>query len=128
MIRGMRGAITVSQNEEQEIVEATELLVREMIKENRIIPDSVASVFISVTEDLSSAFPAKAMRSISGWTFVPVMCMREIPVPSSLPKCVRVMMHVNTSIPQEEVCHIYLREAVSLRPDLQQEQEMKTRS
>lgn len=121
MIRGVRGAITVNQNDENEIVHATELLIREMIKENEIAPDSVTSVFISVTEDLSSVFPAKAMRAIEGWTFVPVMCMREIPVPSSLPKCIRVMMHVNTNIEQEKVCHIYLRNAVTLRPDLQGE-------
>lgn len=118
MIRGMRGAITVQGNNETEVVEATELLLRKMIEENAIEADSVASVFISVTEDLTAAFPAKAMRLIEGWTFVPVMCMREIPVPSSISKCIRVMMHVNTNISQQEIKHVYLKEAISLRPDL----------
>lgn len=119
VIRGMRGAITVQENKESEIIEATELLLRKMIVENAIEADSVASVFISVTEDLTATFPAKAMRLIEGWTYVPVMCMREIPVPSSLSKCIRVMMHVNTNTTQQKINHVYLKGAISLRPDLQ---------
>lgn len=119
MIRGIRGAITVNENNDTEIINATEQLLRKMIEDNNTIdPNSVASVFISVTGDLSAAFPAKAMRLIDGWTYVPVMCMTEIPVPSSLEKCIRVMMHVNTNVPQEEINHIYLGGAISLRPDL----------
>ena len=118
MIRGIRGAITVSENVEVEIVSATEKLTKELIKENGISPETVASVFVSVTEDLTAAFPAKAIRQIEGWTYVPVMCMREIPVPSSLPMCVRVMLHVNTEANQEEVKHVYLAGAQVLRPDL----------
>ncbi|MBD7936070.1 chorismate mutase [Cytobacillus sp. Sa5YUA1] len=122
MIRGVRGAVTVEKNEENEIVAATEQLLREMIKENQIDAHSVVSVFISVTDDITEAFPAKALRAIEGWTYVPVMCMREIPVPKGLTKCIRVMMHVNTEIAQEKISHIYLGNAVSLRPDLQQEE------
>lgn len=118
MIRGVRGAVTVEENNETEIAEATEMLIRQMILENNIGADAVASVFISVTEELTAAFPAKALRSIEGWTFVPVMCMREIPVEGSLPKCIRVMMHVNSNSPQEAVSHVYLRKAAVLRPDL----------
>ncbi|EWG10847.1 chorismate mutase [Cytobacillus firmus] len=118
MIRGVRGAVTVDKNCEAEILEATELLIRQMIKENKIVSDDVASVFISVTEELTAAFPAKAMRSIEGWTYVPVMCMSEIPVEGSLPNCIRVMMHVNTDEPQQNIRHIYLRGAIKLRPDL----------
>lgn len=118
MIRGMRGAITVSADTEVEIVSAAEELFLEMIKVNSIKPDEVASVFISLTEDLCAAFPAKALRKLPGWTYVPVMCMREVPVPNSLERCIRVMMHVNTDLPQEEITHIYLRDAVVLRPDL----------
>lgn len=119
MIRGVRGAITVSENDETEIIAATESLLRKMIENNAIDPNSVASVFISVTDELTAAFPAKAMRLIDGWTYVPVMCMTEIPVPSSLAKCIRIMMHVNTNVPQEEINHIYLGGAITLRPDLQ---------
>ncbi|MEK3853354.1 chorismate mutase [Cytobacillus sp. FSL H8-0458] len=118
MIRGVRGAVTVDKNCEAEILEATELLIRQMIRENNIVSEDVASVFISVTEELTAAFPAKAMRSIEGWTYVPVMCMNEIPVEGSLPNCIRVMMHVNTEAPQQNIRHIYLRGAIKLRPDL----------
>ncbi|MGN7178469.1 chorismate mutase [Cytobacillus sp. SAFR-174] len=118
MIRGVRGAVTVGKNCEAEILEATELLIRQMIQENKILSEDVASVFISVTEELTAAFPAKAMRSIEGWTYVPVMCMKEIPVEGSLPNCIRVMMHVNTDAPQQNIRHIYLRGAIKLRPDL----------
>lgn len=118
MIRGVRGAVTVNKNCEVEILEATELVIRQMIQENNIVSEDVASVFISVTEELTAAFPAKAMRSIEGWKYVPVMCMSEIPVEGSLPNCIRVMMHVNTDAPQQNIRHIYLREAIKLRPDL----------
>ncbi|HZG72195.1 MAG TPA: chorismate mutase [Chondromyces sp.] len=120
MIRGVRGAVTIENNQEHEMIEATDLLVREMISQNNIKPEDVSSIFISVTEDLDAAFPAKALRKIPGWVYVPVMCMREIPVPGSLPKCIRVMMHVETELAQEKVQHVYLKEAVRLRPDLQQ--------
>ncbi|OMF56391.1 chorismate mutase [Paenibacillus sp. FSL R5-0490] len=118
MIRGVRGAVTVGKNCEAEILEATELLIRQMIQENKILSENVASVFISVTEELTAAFPAKAIRSIEGWTYVPVMCMKEIPVEGSLPNCIRLMMHVNTDAPQQNIRHIYLRGAIKLRPDL----------
>lgn len=84
MIRGVRGAITVKEDNDGEIVSATERLLRQMIQENQISSNDVASIFISVTEDVSATFPAKAVRLIEGWTYVPVMCMTEIPVPSGL--------------------------------------------
>lgn len=118
MIRGVRGAITVNEDKEPEIVSATEKLVKQMIQENNLSADQVASIFISVTDDITATFPAKAVRLIEGWTFVPVMCMNEIPVPGSLQKCIRVMMHVNTDTVQEEIAHVYLEGAEILRPDL----------
>ncbi|WNS74028.1 chorismate mutase [Bacillus sp. DTU_2020_1000418_1_SI_GHA_SEK_038] len=118
MIRGVRGATTVNENNEMEIIEATEILLRKMIEENSIDAETVASVFISVTEDITAVFPARAMRLIDGWKYVPVMCMREIPVESSLERCIRVMMHVNTNISQQDISHIYLGNAIKLRPDL----------
>ncbi|MGG3562600.1 chorismate mutase [Neobacillus rhizosphaerae] len=118
MIRGVRGATTITENSEEAIVSATEELLINMIEMNEIHPDSVASIFISTTEDINAAFPAKALRRFQGWTYVPVMCMREIPVQNSLDMCVRVMMHVNTTKSQQEIQHIYLNKAKSLRPDL----------
>ncbi|SMQ82478.1 chorismate mutase [Bacillus sp. OV166] len=118
MIRGMRGAITVNLNTEEAIITATEELLEKIIEENHIQPELVASVFISTTEDINAVFPAKALRKFEGWTYVPVMCMQEMPVPDSLKMCVRIMMHVNTTQSQEEINHVYLKGAKVLRPDL----------
>ncbi len=121
MIRGVRGAITVELDEETVILDAAERLVKEMIGKNAIIADDVASVFVSVTDDLTSAFPAKVIRLQEGWTYVPVMCMKEIDVPNALQKCIRIMIHVNTNKAQKDINHIYLERAIQLRPDLKQE-------
>ncbi|RFU65537.1 chorismate mutase [Peribacillus glennii] len=123
MIRGVRGAITVDRNEEQHIIEATEKLLVNMIEENEIEPENVASVFISVTDDINSVFPAKALRKFNGWTYVPVMCMQEIPVPNSLKFCIRIMIHLNTELAQQDIRHAYLEKAIALRPDLKETQQ-----
>jgi len=119
MIRGVRGATTINENNTAEIMAATRELLMQLIKGNKINPEQVASVFISTTEDIDAAFPAKAIREFDGWTYVPVMCMREMPVPNSLSMCIRIMMHVNTEIPQQEIHHVYLNGAKVLRPDLE---------
>ncbi|WP_186577801.1 chorismate mutase [Aquibacillus kalidii] len=118
MIRGIRGATTVEINDESMMVERTKVLLEEMVSENRIQPEEIATVLISVTADINATFPAKALRLIDGWTYVPVMCMKEIDVPGSLEKCIRVMMTVNTDNTQKEIKHIYHYEAKKLRPDL----------
>ncbi|MFC4712340.1 chorismate mutase [Planococcus dechangensis] len=124
MIRGVRGAITISKNEASEILEQTRRLVLQMAKENDIDPDEVASVIVSTTTDISAAFPAKAVRTIDGWTYVPVMCTHEMDVPGSMPLCIRVMMHVNTKLAQDKVQHVYMNDAVKLRPDLSQKSQV----
>lgn len=118
MIRGIRGAITVKENNANEMVANTKILLDEMIEKNEIVPENVVQVLITTTEDLDAVFPARAMRMLDGWTYVPVMCMREIPVVNSLEKCIRIMMTVETDIPQDQIDHIYLEGAVVLRPDL----------
>ncbi|MFD1777330.1 chorismate mutase [Fredinandcohnia salidurans] len=118
MIRGIRGATTIKDNNRQEILTATEQLLRDMITENHIEAADVAQVVFSVTDDIDAAFPAAAARQIDGWTFVPVMSMREIPVPGSLPMCIRILMTVNTTVKQEEINHVYQNGAIVLRPDL----------
>lgn len=118
MTRGVRGATTVNNNEEQEIINQTEELLREMINRNDINPESVCSVIISVTEELTATFPAKALRKVEGWTYVPVMCFREIPVEKALEKCIRIMLHWNTDKGQRDIEHVYLQGATVLRPDL----------
>ncbi len=74
--------------------------------------------FFTVTDDINAAFPAKVARELPGWSHVPVMCMREIDVPNSLEKCIRVMLLAKTDLAQKEVIHIFLNDAVKLRPDL----------
>ncbi|WP_226679715.1 chorismate mutase [Sutcliffiella horikoshii] len=118
MIRGVRGATTILENSEKEIICKTEELLTSMIDANNIVAEDVAQVLISVTADITACFPAKALRNLEGWDYVPVMCTKEIAVPNSLPSCIRVMMTVNTEVAQKNIQHIYLHEAVSLRPDL----------
>ncbi|WOV85428.1 chorismate mutase [Sporosarcina jeotgali] len=117
-VRGVRGATTVSQDEQQAVLEATGQLVQTMASENKLKADDIVSVLISTTVDVQSAFPAKAVRTIEGWTYVPVMCMHEMDVSGGMPLCIRVLMHVNTEMSQQDVVHVYQNEAVQLRPDL----------
>lgn len=121
LIRGVRGATTVTVNESSAILEATEQLALAMIEANDIEPDAIASVIVSTTPDVTAVFPARAIRSIEGWTFVPVMCTHEMDVPGAIEKCIRIMMHVNTQKGQQDIQHIYQNEAIKLRPDLVKE-------
>lgn len=116
--RGIRGATTVSNNEEQEMLQATAELLKEIVERNQIEPEDICSVWITVTPDLDATFPARAIRVLSGWDMVPLMCSTEIPVKGGLPKCIRLLIQVNTDKSQREMKHIYLNEAKSLRPDL----------
>ncbi|MGM9949110.1 MAG: chorismate mutase [Lysinibacillus sp.] len=118
MIRGVRGATTIPADTQELVWAETALLVVEMVKENGILPEDIASITISTTTDIKSAFPAKSVRSMEGWQYVPVMCMHEMDVPGGLPLCIRVLMHVNTEVAQKDIKHIYLNDAVKLRPDL----------
>lgn len=117
-LRGIRGAINVSEDVPEEILEATKELLGAMLESNEIVDfDVIASIFFTTTPDLVSTFPAEAAREL-GMTTVPLICNSEIPVPGRLPRCVRVMMQVNTTKSQAEMHHVYLREARTLRPDL----------
>ena len=117
MVRGIRGATTVDRDDAEAILSATEELVREIVAENDLRPEDVASALFTVTPDLRAEFPAAAARRM-GWTAVPLLNFTEIDVPGRLPRCIRVLLHVNTDRKQNEMMHVYLREAVSLRPDL----------
>ncbi|KZE77243.1 chorismate mutase [Paenibacillus elgii] len=117
-VRGIRGATTVERNEENDILTATTELLDQIIAENGIIPEEIASVFVTVTPDLTATFPARAIRQMQGWDLVPLMCSLEIPVEGGLPRCIRLMVMVNTDKQQKEIIHVYQREAMRLRPDL----------
>jgi chorismate mutase len=117
-IRGIRGATTVSADETDLILEATRELLEAILDLNSgMKPEDVGSAIFTVTDDLVSTFPAEAARRM-GWSMVPMMCAREIPVPGSLRRVIRVLVHWNTEIQQNEITHVYLRDAVRLRPDL----------
>lgn len=117
-VRGIRGATTVVHNEEKEILEATTVLLRDIIDHNLVQPEDICSIFVTMTTDLDATFPARAIRQMAGWELVPLMCSIEIPVQNSLPRCIRLMVTVNTEKAQREMVHVYLNDAMVLRPDL----------
>jgi len=115
--RGIRGATTVEIDSADAIVAATRELLVDMVAANGVVVADIASVIFTVTPDLTAAFPARAAREL-GWQHVPLLDAQEVPVPGSLPHCVRVLILWNTGRPQQEVRHVYLCGAASLRPDL----------
>jgi chorismate mutase len=114
-LRALRGAITVEANEAEAILSATTELVSEVMERNGLSPDDVVSCIFTCTDDLNAEFPAVAARRM-GLSAVPLLCAREIDVPGSLPKVIRVMVHCYAGGPAR---HVYLRDAVSLRRDLE---------
>jgi chorismate mutase len=122
MVRGVRGAITVDENSREAILSATRELLEKMLEINQIGDfDAIGAMIFTLTDDLNAAFPAEAARQL-GMQMVPLINSREVPVPGSLPRVIRVMMLWNTTLPQKQVRHVYLREAVRLRPDLESAQ------
>jgi chorismate mutase len=115
-LRGIRGATVVEQDTASEIVAETRQLLAEILSRNAIQIEDIASIFFTVTADLTSEFPAVAAREL-GLNTTPLICMTEIPVPKSLPKCIRVLLHVNTELAQTQMNHVYLKAAEALRPD-----------
>ena len=117
-VRGVRGAITAAANQPADITEATRELLAAILAANPgLQPQDLASALFTVTEDLSAAYPAAAAREL-GWTDVPLISAREIPVPGGLERCIRVLLHWNTDLPQSAIRHVYLGAAAALRPDL----------
>ncbi|MBU0630915.1 MAG: chorismate mutase [Candidatus Margulisbacteria bacterium] len=113
-VRGIRGATTVENNSREEILTATKELLRELVAANSLKIEEIASILFTLTSDLNAEFPAVAAREI-GWQDTPLICAKEIEVPGSLPKCVRVLMQVNSSKEQKEIKHVYLKKAGNLR-------------
>lgn len=121
-VRGIRGAISVPVDTPEEILSATTELLHEILRLNKIGHfDDIASIFFTTTPDLVATFPAEAARAI-GMSHVPLLCASEIGVPNRMPRCVRVLLHVNTDLPQRDIVHVYLRDAKKLRPDVQSAQ------
>jgi chorismate mutase len=116
--RGVRGATTIESDQPDQVLSATQELLAALLSANPgLRVQDIASAIFSVTEDIASAFPAQAARQM-GWTLVPMICTREVPVPGSLALCIRALIHWNTDLPQDAIHHVYLRQAARLRPDL----------
>lgn len=116
-LRALRGATTVEHNTAEAILDATDELLRELIDRNELDHDEMVSCIFTCTDDLNAEFPAVAARRL-GLSGVPLLCAREIDVPGALPRVIRVLLHAYAD-PQTEPRHIYLRDAVALRADLE---------
>ncbi|HZH04243.1 MAG TPA: chorismate mutase [Myxococcaceae bacterium] len=118
--RGIRGAITVDENTEPAMLEATRELLAQLFSANAVAAEDLAAIFFTATPDLNAAFPAKAARQM-GYVQVPLMGSQEMDVPEAPGRCIRVLMLVNTARRLDELVHVYLRGAVVLRPEYQAE-------
>jgi chorismate mutase len=116
-LRALRGATTASENTAEAIVEATEELVREVMERNSLTAEDMVSCLFTCTEDLNAEFPALAARNL-GLSAVPLLCTREIDVPGALALTIRLMLHCYADEAQP-ARHVYLRDAVALRKDLE---------
>ena len=120
--RGVRGATSVEDNTEQAIRVATTILLERIISTNGIAIEDIASVVFTATADLDATYPARAARDL-GWNSTPLLCTKEMNVRNSLPLCVRVLILWNTNTPIEQIKHVYMGAAASLRPDLAEKEE-----
>ena len=122
-VRGIRGATSVAADNKADVLAATRELLEELLRANRLEDsfEEIVSILFTTTPDLTSAFPAEAARTL-GMSTVPLLCASEIAVVESLPRCVRVLLHVNTEKTQAEMIHVYLRDAKRLRPDVKSAQ------
>jgi chorismate mutase len=116
-VRALRGAIQVDADTRENVLEATTELLRGVLERNALTPDDLISVVFTATPDLRSEFPAYAARQM-GITDVPLLCASEIDVPGAMPRVLRLLAHVETSLPRAELRHVYLRGAAQLRTDL----------
>jgi chorismate mutase len=116
-VRGLRGATTVDADTVDQVTERSQELMREIMARNGLVEDDIVSVLFTATADVTSAFPATAVREI-GFGAVPLLCAAEIAVPGSMPLCIRVLLHVYTTRSRAEIHHVYLHGAQGLRDDL----------
>lgn len=118
--KAIRGAITVDADEPQLVLQAAKELTEALLSENNLSPDDIISAIFTSTADLTSAFPAMGARE-AGLVNTALLCAQEIPVPGSQPRCIRVLVHAYVDAAQP-VRHVYLKEAIALRPDWVQAQ------
>jgi len=116
-VRGLRGATTVDEDTVVQVTERSQELMRTLLERNDLDEDDIISIVFTATPDVSSTFPATAIRAI-GFGAVPLLCAAEIAVPGSMPLCIRVLLHVHTTRSRDEMHHVYLHGAQGLRDDL----------
>lgn len=116
-VRAFRGATTVAADEPLLIREAVQEMIDAMLDDNDLVPSDLISAVFTATPDLVSEFPAHAAR-LNGWTDIPLLCAQELPVTGALPRCLRVLVHAETTLTRSDIRHVYLRDAILLRSDL----------
>ena len=112
--RGIRGATTVDKNTKEDILNAGKELLQKIIEANGLVPENVASAIFTTTPDLDAEFPAAAARQL-GWANTALLCAQEMNVPGSLPKCLRILILYNTEKSAEEIVHVYIKGATTLK-------------
>jgi len=117
-VRGIRGATNCAENTASSVLQATGELLQEILRANQLTDfDEIVSAIFTTTNDLNTAFPAEAAREL-GMDRVPLLCATEISVSGSMPRCIRILLHVNTEKRATDMVHVYLRDARRLRPDM----------
>src|SRR5580698_534061 len=116
-VRGLRGATTVDMDSVEQVTERSQELILRLMERNHLVEDDIVSALFTTTADVTSIFPATAIREI-GFGAVPLLCAAEIAVPGAMPLCIRVLLHVNTTRTKDEIHHVYLHGAQGLRDDL----------
>src|ERR1700734_3439689 len=116
-VRGLRGATTVDEDTVDQVTERSQELMRELMAKNDLVEDDIISVLFTATADVTSTFPATAIRAI-GFGAVPLLCASEVPFPGAKPPCIRGLLHVHTSRSRDEIRHVCLHGAQGLRDDL----------
>lgn len=116
-MRAVRGATTVEKDDAELVVSATRELLSALAERNAFAHEQIVSAIFTVTPDITSEFPARAAREL-GWVDVPLLCAMEIPTARGLTHCIRILLHIETELPRSALRHVYLRDAVELRPDL----------
>lgn len=116
-VRGIRGATTIELDQKDNVLQATRELLQQIVEKNRIEIDDIAAIIFTVTPDIKSIYPAQAAREL-GWSQVALLGACEMDMPGGLPRCIRVLMLVNTDQPSTGLTHVYLRNAIQLREDL----------
>ncbi|MDO5396559.1 MAG: chorismate mutase [bacterium] len=117
MVRAVRGATTVVNNDAEEILEATREMLSELEQRNGINKEDLIDIVFTVTPDLTKVFPARAARQL-GYTDIPLLDMQSPDIEGALEMCIRTIVHLNTEKKNSDMKHVYLRGAKVLRPDI----------